>query len=334
MAHVYVPPWYNRFEGSETMRIGYAVAIISVLVLAEVGCEGSAVNTPGELPGTPPGDLSLSRVDRGADVGGYLDQYCEGEGPAWTTILPARRTGQSFTPSSPSKHDCGCNFLVGVEVALTHASNQGPDSLTLYVIDFPGDTLTMVTDYVKRGFEGWFHFDLPGGGIRVPAGERLLLRLHDSPRMAFGWRYVGGNCYPGGDQYEGDCGDHVFGGDYCRSGKDFLFRTYCDYPPEVYNLRELTAQTAALVTHKGAASSLKAKLDNVRGALEDCDRKPVVAKQALGAYIHELDALPPSIVDPLDADFLVESAHLILELIQEDATGRVWPPGVNPDVSE
>lgn len=297
------------------MRIEYTVAFISLLVLASVGCERSTVGTPAEPRRAYTGDVSLSRAD--VDGVGYVDQFCEGEGPAWTNILPPRRAGQSFTPSIPSKHDCGCNFLVGVEVALTHASNHGPSDLTLSIINIPGDTVATVVAEVQRGFEGWFRIDLPGDGIRITAGEPLLIGLQDE-RNAFGWRYSGDGCYAGGMKYgPGNCDPPEFGGNRCpQKGKDFFFRTYCDYPPEVYSLRELNAQTSALVMHKGIARSLKAKLYNVSNALEDCDQELIVARRVLEAYIHELEALPQSVVDPHAADFLTESAHSILGLIQ------------------
>jgi hypothetical protein len=297
------------------MRIAYTVAFVSLLVTAGVGCERSSVDTPAEPRRAYTGEASLSRAD--GDGVGYLDQYCEGEGPAWVNVLPPRRAGQSFTPSSPSKHDCGCNFLVGVEVALTPASNRGPSDVVLSIINIPGDTLAMVVAEVQRGFDGWFRFDLPGDGIRITAGERLLIGLRDD-RNAFGWRYSTAGCYTGGTKYgPGSCDLPEFGGNRCpEKGDDFFFRTYCDYPPEVYSLRELAAQTSALVTHAGIARSLRAKLDNASSALEDCDRELIVVRRALEAYIRELEALPPSAVDPDTADFLAQSARSVLGLIQ------------------
>jgi hypothetical protein len=209
---------------------------------------------------------------------------------------------------------------VGVDVGLvTGNAGRGGDTVTLFVIDLEGVVLATVSEYIHEGFNGFFYFDLPGDGIRITAGEPLLLRLNDTGKVVFGWQYVGGDCYADGTRYKGgNCELPEFGGNLCRQGKDYLFRTYCDYPPEIYQIRELIAQSSRFVAHAGIANSLLAKLNNARRGLEDCDRKSVVAGRALGAYIHEVEALPSAVIDPVDADVLVESARLILEVIQMD----------------
>jgi hypothetical protein len=314
------------------VRHGRAVTVVAVLmlgfaVLAEVGCDTLSLTTSDEVLRTSPSNLPQLSADQGARMSGYLDQYCEGsEDTGWINVQRGTLMGQKVTPQVGSKNDCGCNFLVGVEVGLvTGNPRRGGDTVTLFVIDFSGEVLAEVSEYIEEGFDGFYYFDLPGEGIRIAAGEPLLLRLNDTGKVVFGWEYESHDCYPNGSRYgAGNCGIPDFGGGLCRQGRDQLFRTYCDDPPEVYQLRELISQTDRLVTHQGIANSLLKKLENIRRTLETCDRKLVVARRALVAYVNDVEALPSSKIHPADAVTLIELARLILDVVE--MSERPWSP--------
>jgi beta-lactamase regulating signal transducer with metallopeptidase domain len=131
---------------------------------------------------------------------------CEGPGPAhqvaageagWTNLVPANGTGQTFTATR--------RHITGIEVDLLTGNPQGPqslrgetgDTLTLSLSSFHGDLLAQSRRRVASGHDGWLCFPMPQDGVDVEPGETLVLRLRDTGKVIFGWRY-GGDTYPRG----------------------------------------------------------------------------------------------------------------------------------------
>lgn len=134
--------------------------------------------------------------------------------PPWTggavNIAPANSDSQVFVPSLP--------HLVAIEVALTTVNaGRGGDTVVLTVFDGNGQEVATASAAIAEGFDGFYRFDLPAGGAPVNPGQPLTIMLQDSGKIVFGWEYVDGNPYPGGQAY---FGGSVFG------TNDFLFRTY------------------------------------------------------------------------------------------------------------
>jgi hypothetical protein len=147
---------------------------------------------------------------------------CEGPGPAaqvgaaqegepgWTNLVPGNRTGQTFIATRPR--------ITGIEVDLVtgNARPGSGDLLTLTLSTFRGDLLAEVAQAVASGEDGWHCFVLPGGGIEVTPGETLVMRLRDTGKVIFGWRY-GKDTYPRG---------HSLMVNRARREFDFAFRVH------------------------------------------------------------------------------------------------------------
>jgi hypothetical protein len=124
---------------------------------------------------------------------------CDGPGPAsevaardtaWTNLVPENGTGQAFTATRAR--------ITGIEVDLVTGNPQqdASDTLTLTLYAH-GDPLVEVDQFLESGHDGWLCFALPEGGIEVRPGEILVLRLHDTGKVIFGWRYRS-DTYPRG----------------------------------------------------------------------------------------------------------------------------------------
>jgi len=124
---------------------------------------------------------------------------CDGPGPAsevaaresaWTNLVPENGTGQAFTATR--------SRITGIEVDLVTGNPQpnASDTLTLTLFAH-GDPLAEVEVPLESGHDGWLCFALPEGGIEVRPGEILVLRLHDTGKVIFGWRYRN-DTYPRG----------------------------------------------------------------------------------------------------------------------------------------
>lgn len=116
----------------------------------------------------------------------------------WTgssiNINPERNTGQSFKPISSK--------LLTVEVAVlaveSGMSGVGGDTLTMTLSsESGGNILAEVSRPVLGGFEGWLRFEIPGGGIEVTPHRTLILKLQDTGKSIFEWKYAG-DTYPDG----------------------------------------------------------------------------------------------------------------------------------------
>lgn len=124
---------------------------------------------------------------------------CDGPGPAsevaareaaWTNLVPENGTGQAFTATRAR--------ITGIEVDLVTGNPEpnASDTLTL-TLSTHGDLVAEVDMSLASGHDGWLCFALPEGGIDVRPGEILVLRLHDTGKVIFGWRY-GNSTYPRG----------------------------------------------------------------------------------------------------------------------------------------
>jgi hypothetical protein len=111
--------------------------------------------------------------------------------PGWTNVVPGNDNGQTFTVTRPR--------ITGIEVELVTGNprQDGSDTLTLALANPRGDVLAEVEQTIDSGQEGWLCFAMPEGGIDVRPGETLVLRLRDTGKVIFGWRY-GKSTYRGG----------------------------------------------------------------------------------------------------------------------------------------
>jgi hypothetical protein len=138
-----------------------------------------------------------------------LDQAIE---PSWSGgfayLNPINQVGQSFIPRYP--------ILTAVEVMILTASpERGDDSITMKILDSNDIVLASRVIDVASGFDGWLLFEIEGG-IEVPEGIPLVIRLEDTGNSVFGWRLIPGDQYPFGSTIiEGSSEEG-----------DFLFRTY------------------------------------------------------------------------------------------------------------
>jgi len=100
---------------------------------------------------------------------------------------------------------------------MTINAGRGGDTVTLTILTGSGQALAATSASIQEGFDGFWRFYLPDGGLTVVRGEPLTMMLQDSGKIAFGWKYVAGNPYPGGQAY-------FYGSTFGTN--DFLFRTY------------------------------------------------------------------------------------------------------------
>ncbi len=154
------------------------------------------------------GVLLLTPVCYGQET---LDQA---NNPTWTggatNIAPANKVSQIFVPSLPC--------LVGVEVALkTGNRGRGGDQVTLKILGGGGQQLSSTSANIPEGFDGFWRFNLPGGGISVTPGKPVTVLLQDTGKTVFWWKYNSGNPYPAGPSY-------FYGSPF--SNNDFFFKTY------------------------------------------------------------------------------------------------------------
>lgn len=154
------------------------------------------------------GVLLLTTVCYGQET---LDQT---NNPTWTggavNIVPVNKVSQTFVPSLPC--------LVGIEVALkTGNRGRGGDKVTLKILGGSGQQLSSASANIPEGFEGFWRFNLPGGGISVTPGQPITILLQDTNKNVFWWKYKNGNPYPAGSS-------HFYGALF--RDNDFFFRTY------------------------------------------------------------------------------------------------------------
>lgn len=110
----------------------------------------------------------------------------------------------------------GC--LTRVDVGLmTGNHGRGGDQVTLTVGDlYSARIYAKVTAAIPEGFDGYWRFDMPAGGVEVPRNA-VVLELRDSGKNVFWWRYEEGDPYPGGF--------YIFAG-MGNANRDYVFKTY------------------------------------------------------------------------------------------------------------
>jgi hypothetical protein len=134
--------------------------------------------------------------------------------PAWEggaiNILPANKASQIVVPSLPC--------LAGVEVALkTGNRGRGGDKVTLTILGGNSPLPIVASANIPEGFDGFWRFNLPGGGINVTPGKPITILLQDTGKNVFWWKYKNGNPYPAGPS--------SFHGKPFQDN-DFFFKTY------------------------------------------------------------------------------------------------------------
>jgi len=147
----------------------------------------------------------LSQIPVDGSEPGNEDPSWDG---GWTNIVPANHTGQTFIAKS--------SIFWSVEVAVLTTPNTSAktDTISMKIFSEVGQVLTKVSKTVDSGFDGWLRFEVPGGGLQVVPGQKLIIRLEDTGRVLFGWKY-GENKYPNGTAIMLGVEDPRF---------DFLFR--------------------------------------------------------------------------------------------------------------
>jgi hypothetical protein len=120
------------------------------------------------------------------------------------------RFSQTFTPMA--------SRLSAIEIdIMTGNRGRGGDDITVTIVD--GDrVLARASRPVAEGFEGVLRFEFTGPDVMVTPGVALHLRVEDTNKDVFGWRY-GRNTYPGGSAY-------FNGASWNNGAYDFRFRTY------------------------------------------------------------------------------------------------------------
>ena len=110
----------------------------------------------------------------------------------------------------------GC--LTRVDVGLrTGNRGRGGDQVTLTVTDlYNARVYAKVTAAVPEGFDGYWRFDMPAGGVEVPHSA-IVLDVRDTGKNVFWWRYEEGDPYPGGF--------YIFSG-AGNANRDYVFKTY------------------------------------------------------------------------------------------------------------
>ncbi len=110
----------------------------------------------------------------------------------------------------------GC--LTRVDVGLTTGNRgRGGDQVTLTVGDlYSARVYAKVTAAIPEGFDGYWRFDMPAGGVEVPRSA-VVLDVRDSGKNVFWWRYEEGDPYPGGF--------YIFAGTG-NANRDYVFKTY------------------------------------------------------------------------------------------------------------
>ncbi len=117
---------------------------------------------------------------------------CNGPGPGsradarqagWTNLVPENGTGQAFTATRAR--------ITGIEIFLVTGNPRegASDTLTLTLSTHRGDELAEVEATVESGQAGWLCFPMPEGGVDVRRGEALVVRVRDTGKVIFGWRY-------------------------------------------------------------------------------------------------------------------------------------------------
>jgi DNA repair exonuclease SbcCD ATPase subunit len=127
---------------------------------------------------------------------------------AWMNIVPENRVSQSFITKD--------SVIKAVSVALTAANpRKGSDTITLKILSADEQVLATASKMVSEGFDGWLRFTLPRGGLKVTPERKLVIRVEDTGKVVFGWKYVGTDIYQDGSA--------IFSGKPCPN-RDFLFR--------------------------------------------------------------------------------------------------------------
>lgn len=131
--------------------------------------------------------------------------------PRWTggavNIAPANQVSQSFVPSR--------SCLAAVEVGLkTGNPGRGGDQVTLKILGSNNQLLASTSASIPEGFDGFWRFNLPGGGVNVTPGQTITMKIEDTNKIVFFWKYQGNNSYAAGQAF------------FYGSTNDMLFKTY------------------------------------------------------------------------------------------------------------
>lgn len=138
-----------------------------------------------------------------------LDQV---NAPQWTggacNVIPVNNVSQIFTPTLPT--------LLAVEIGLrTGTAGSGGDTVTMEIFDHK---IKIFSDSiaVAEGFDDFLRFNMTPP-LAVGLGKPLTIRVRDTGKNVFHWKYCGGNTYGRGNALF--CGKPF-------DTNDFFFKTY------------------------------------------------------------------------------------------------------------
>jgi hypothetical protein len=109
---------------------------------------------------------------------------------AWTNVVPPNHTGQTFTAISPVVDH------VDIDVITGNPDHGASDTLTLTLLDAGGTPLGSVSRSFPAGTDGWQRFRF-APAVHVRRGDLLTIRVADTGKVLFGWRYTA-DTYAGG----------------------------------------------------------------------------------------------------------------------------------------
>jgi phosphotriesterase-related protein len=190
----------------------------------------------------------------------------------WTNVNPAPEgvagMWQTFTPDRPN--------LTAVEIdILTANPGQRGDTLTVEIAK-DGQVLASAERYVEDGFDGLLRFEFAQAVAVVP-GEIYALKVRDTGKTCFGWKYAS-NTYDRGGRY-------VFAQE--RPGTDWFFQTYATAEPRIIYVDDDAAGANDGSSWENAYVYLQDALTDANSA-----EKPVEIRVAQGAYKPHQSRMP------------------------------------------
>ena len=204
---------YGRSEGQFVFPQDIAVDAMGNAYVLDTGNNRVQVFEV-ELPGPTAMATAAATPALFPRMAGPLDQSNE---PAWqggwTNINPDDQVGQTFVTQHP------LIMVVEINIIMTANPGSGGDTITMKLINEDGQLIASSSVIVPEGYDGWLPFNLAREGIEVPAGDKLTLRMEDTGKTVFGWKYGGDDTYPQGSRL-------FFGS---PMDGDFMFRTYRPY---------------------------------------------------------------------------------------------------------
>jgi hypothetical protein len=184
-------------------------------ILARVSAFGDPISTSDEWNAAADRHVAQRNLTENLNpLDDTLPELDQMNAPEWkggaVNISPSNQVRQTFTPTLPK--------LVAVELGLrTGNAGRGGDQITMDILDRNNNILFTGSAFISEGFEGFFRFNVSSQGVPVEIGKPLTIRVQDTGKIVFFWKYSDGNKYTRGDAFF--CGN-LFG------SNDFYFKSY------------------------------------------------------------------------------------------------------------